>query len=110
MQGLCSGLAVLVVRKFHSTKLLTFNEDLFFLYLLPPIIFNAGFDLFPFHHDDDQMEIKNLKSPPNYMELEIKPLNYDIVLSFSAQSSFSASHVNLFYSEIEKNNSHFRIK
>ena len=58
MQGLCSGLVVLVVSKFHSTKLLTFNEDLFFLYLLPPIIFNAGFDFNPFYHDDDQMQIK----------------------------------------------------
>jgi sodium/hydrogen exchanger 8 len=42
MQGLCSGVVVLLVTKFHSTEILIFNEDLFFLYLLPPIIFNAG--------------------------------------------------------------------
>ncbi|KAI5398467.1 hypothetical protein KIW84_064019 [Lathyrus oleraceus] len=43
--GLCSGVVVLLVTKFHSTKILIFNEDLFFLYLLPPIIFNAGFQV-----------------------------------------------------------------
>ncbi|XP_012569860.1 sodium/hydrogen exchanger 1-like isoform X2 [Cicer arietinum] len=41
--GLCSGVVVLLVTKFRSTKILIFSEDLFFLYLLPPIIFNAGF-------------------------------------------------------------------
>ncbi|XP_061349504.1 sodium/hydrogen exchanger 1-like [Gastrolobium bilobum] len=43
--GLCSGVVVLLVTKFHSTKILIFSEDLFFLYLLPPIIFNAGFQV-----------------------------------------------------------------
>ncbi|XP_045791987.1 sodium/hydrogen exchanger 1-like [Trifolium pratense] len=43
--GLCSGVVVLLVTKFHSTEILIFNEDLFFLYLLPPIIFNAGFQV-----------------------------------------------------------------
>ncbi|XP_058761346.1 sodium/hydrogen exchanger 1-like [Vicia villosa] len=43
--GLCSGVVVLLVTKFRSTKILIFNEDLFFLYLLPPIIFNAGFQV-----------------------------------------------------------------
>ncbi|MED6198881.1 Sodium/hydrogen exchanger 2 [Stylosanthes scabra] len=43
--GLCSGMVVLLVTKFHSTKLLIFSENLFFLYLLPPIIFNAGFQV-----------------------------------------------------------------
>ncbi|XP_027367256.1 sodium/hydrogen exchanger 1-like isoform X2 [Abrus precatorius] len=43
--GLCAGVVVLLVTKFHSTKILVFSEDLFFLYLLPPIIFNAGFQV-----------------------------------------------------------------
>ncbi|BFG37019.1 hypothetical protein CerSpe_232930 [Prunus speciosa] len=43
--GLVAGLVVLLVTKFQSSRILVFNEDLFFLYLLPPIIFNAGFQV-----------------------------------------------------------------
>ncbi|KAJ7950703.1 Sodium/hydrogen exchanger [Quillaja saponaria] len=43
--GLISGVVVLLVTKFHSSKILVFSENLFFLYLLPPIIFNAGFQV-----------------------------------------------------------------
>ncbi|KAK9218919.1 hypothetical protein WN943_007557 [Citrus x changshan-huyou] len=41
--GLCAGGVVLLASKDRSSHLLVFNEDLFFLYLLPPIIFNAGY-------------------------------------------------------------------
>ena len=34
---------VLLVSKFQSSRLLVFSEDLFFLYLLSPFIFNAGY-------------------------------------------------------------------
>ncbi|XP_028770800.1 sodium/hydrogen exchanger 1 [Neltuma alba] len=43
--GLCSGAVVLLVTKFSNTEFFKFSEDLFFLYLLPPIIFNAGFQV-----------------------------------------------------------------
>ncbi|XP_027107616.1 sodium/hydrogen exchanger 1-like isoform X2 [Coffea arabica] len=43
--GLASGAVVLLVRKGQSSQVLVFNEDLFFIYLLPPIIFNAGFQV-----------------------------------------------------------------
>ncbi|KAL5768451.1 hypothetical protein ACOSP7_014998 [Xanthoceras sorbifolium] len=43
--GLCAGVVVLLISKGKSSKILVFNEDLFFLYLLPPIIFNAGFQV-----------------------------------------------------------------
>ncbi|XP_065622700.1 sodium/hydrogen exchanger 1 [Quercus suber] len=43
--GLCCGVVVLLISKFQSSRILVFSEDLFFLYLLPPIIFNAGFQV-----------------------------------------------------------------
>ncbi|KAL4352611.1 hypothetical protein GQ457_06G020500 [Hibiscus cannabinus] len=43
--GLGAGAVVLLVYKGNSSKILVFDEDLFFLYLLPPIIFNAGFQV-----------------------------------------------------------------
>lgn len=43
--GLVSGAVVLLVRRGQSSPILIFNEELFFIYLLPPIIFNAGFQV-----------------------------------------------------------------
>ncbi|KAL2610394.1 hypothetical protein R1flu_028967 [Riccia fluitans] len=43
--GLVSGFIVLVTSKGASSRVLQFNEELFFIYLLPPIIFNAGFQV-----------------------------------------------------------------
>ncbi|GLT78973.1 hypothetical protein SLA2020_504880 [Shorea laevis] len=43
--GLCAGAVVTLLSKWTSSSILKFNEDLFFLYLLPPIIFNAGFQV-----------------------------------------------------------------
>ncbi|KZV33290.1 Sodium/hydrogen exchanger [Dorcoceras hygrometricum] len=43
--GLCTGLVILLISGGTSSRLLVFSEDLFFIYLLPPIIFNAGFQV-----------------------------------------------------------------
>ncbi|EOY10658.1 Sodium/hydrogen exchanger [Theobroma cacao] len=43
--GLCTGVIILLTSGGKSSHLLVFSEDLFFIYLLPPIIFNAGFQV-----------------------------------------------------------------
>ncbi|XP_058740586.1 sodium/hydrogen exchanger 1-like [Vicia villosa] len=43
--GLCTGEVILWISRGKSSHLLVFSEDLFFIYLLPPIIFNAGFQV-----------------------------------------------------------------
>ncbi|KAK6940916.1 Cation/H+ exchanger [Dillenia turbinata] len=43
--GLLTRGAILLKSKGESPRLLEFNEELFFIYLLPPIIFNAGFQV-----------------------------------------------------------------
>ncbi|KVI10437.1 Cation/H+ exchanger [Cynara cardunculus var. scolymus] len=43
--GCIVGTIILIVSKWKSSRLLRFDEELFFIYLLPPIIFNAGFQV-----------------------------------------------------------------
>ncbi|CAA7037562.1 unnamed protein product [Microthlaspi erraticum] len=43
--GLATGVVILLISNGKSSHLLVFSEDLFFIYLLPPIIFNAGFQV-----------------------------------------------------------------
>ncbi|XP_061349513.1 sodium/hydrogen exchanger 2-like [Gastrolobium bilobum] len=43
--GLCTGVVILLFSGGTNSHILVFSEDLFFIYLLPPIIFNAGFQV-----------------------------------------------------------------
>lgn len=43
--GCVVGTIILCVSKWKSSRFLRFDEQLFFIYLLPPIIFNAGFQV-----------------------------------------------------------------
>nr|BAP90754.1 vacuolar Na+/H+ antiporter [Nelumbo nucifera] len=43
--GVCTGVVILLTTRGKSSHILVFSEDLFFIYLLPPIIFNAGFQV-----------------------------------------------------------------
>lgn len=42
LQGICTGIVLLLTTEGKSSHVLVFNEEFFFIYLLPPIIFNAG--------------------------------------------------------------------
>ncbi|KAK1278962.1 Sodium/hydrogen exchanger 2 [Acorus gramineus] len=43
--GLCAGFVTLLISKWKSSRILVFSDQLFFIFLLPPIIFNAGFQV-----------------------------------------------------------------
>ncbi|TKW24242.2 hypothetical protein SEVIR_3G040100v4 [Setaria viridis] len=45
VMGLLTGGVILLATNGTNSRILVFSEDLFFIYLLPPIIFNAGFQV-----------------------------------------------------------------
>ncbi|CAL9114772.1 unnamed protein product [Musa textilis] len=44
--GLCTGIVLRLATRGNNSRVMVFSEDLFFIYVLPPIIFNAGYVLF----------------------------------------------------------------
>ncbi|KAL0362889.1 UNVERIFIED_CONTAM: Sodium/hydrogen exchanger 4 [Sesamum calycinum] len=44
-KGCVTGTIILLISKGKSSHILRFDEEIFFIYLLPPIIFNAGFQV-----------------------------------------------------------------
>ncbi|XP_042422112.1 sodium/hydrogen exchanger 2-like [Zingiber officinale] len=43
--GLCTGAVIRLLSQGKNSHVMVFSEDLFFIYVLPPIIFNAGFQV-----------------------------------------------------------------
>ncbi|XP_009393239.2 sodium/hydrogen exchanger 1 [Musa acuminata AAA Group] len=43
--GLCTGIVLRLATRGNNSRVMVFSEDLFFIYVLPPIIFNAGFQV-----------------------------------------------------------------
>ncbi|XP_042390984.1 sodium/hydrogen exchanger 2-like [Zingiber officinale] len=43
--GLCTGAVIRLLTQGKNSHIMVFSEDLFFIYVLPPIIFNAGFQV-----------------------------------------------------------------
>ncbi|XP_042426134.1 sodium/hydrogen exchanger 3-like [Zingiber officinale] len=43
--GLCTGAVIRLLSQSKNSHVMVFSEDLFFIYVLPPIIFNAGFQV-----------------------------------------------------------------
>ncbi|PRQ33310.1 putative cation/H+ exchanger, cation/H+ exchanger, CPA1 family, na+/H+ exchanger NHX -type [Rosa chinensis] len=66
--GLLTGIIILLVSNGKSSHILTFNEELFFIYLLPPIIFNAGYSLTGFA-DHTRFQVKKKQFFQNFLTI-----------------------------------------
>ncbi|XP_058203256.1 sodium/hydrogen exchanger 1-like [Rhododendron vialii] len=83
--GLCTGIVILLTSGGTNSHLLVFSEDLFFIYLLPPIIFNAGF------------QVKKKQFFRNFMTITlfgaIGTLISFVIISFGAMNFFKNMNI-----------------
>ncbi|XP_042476776.1 sodium/hydrogen exchanger 2 [Macadamia integrifolia] len=85
--GLCTGVVILLFSGGRNSHILVFSEDLFFIYLLPPIIFNAGF------------QVKKKQFFRNFMTImlfgAVGTLISFVIISLGAREMFKKLDINL---------------
>ncbi|KAL6594545.1 hypothetical protein ACP70R_048283 [Stipagrostis hirtigluma subsp. patula] len=82
--GLITGGVILLVTNGTNSRILVFSEDLFFIYLLPPIIFNAGFQVKKKQFFRNFMTITLFGAMGLFKKLDVGPLELGDYLAIGA--------------------------